>query len=417
MRRLLCWSAIASVFMVCSETKAQTLYPPIQIAFAKAESFGGFDVAYDEKKDIIHLVYRNLHTVYYISSTDKGKKWSEPFKIAERALCPNLKLGADGILHLVFTKHKGENDDANGILYTYLKNGAWSPVDTVFDRSEYDEALPRIAIDQSNTVHLLAWSYDWPIVMDNECLVYFRKEKNQAAFSKPELWCREAASNKIKTGHAAITADSKGNIHIVNGYFNPAATNNDSIWQLQYRKLNKNRKWDEPRNFSQMSGNNFQLGDNCFDIAVDNNGKVYISSFSSWGHWDTGKHGITVWSLMPGADTLMQEMFVQEYWEINSRMLVLPNNDILLATGNNGWADGDTKEQYKASIFYYNARDKSWGNRLHVSDNPIVRNLLSKADMSPKWLQMGKDVFIVYAEENQPNTGFKYYMRKMKLPN
>lgn len=404
---LICISILASM----QNTTAQSVQKPVQIEFAQADSFGGFDIAYDHKREILHFVYRDVRKMYYISSRNKGKSWSEPLKIAENCLTPFLKLDSEGVLHMVFTKYNGEGDDSDGILYTFLKNGKWASVDTLFDRKGFVETEPRMVIDKSNTIHLIAWSYDWPFVEEKECQLYFTKKSKDKRFSAPEFWCNESKEAKERTCHGAITLDKRGNIHIVTGYNAPDKEGKLPPWKLMYRVIGADGQRENPRVFSQMSENEYTPGDYCFDIAVNEKEVVYISSFSAWGHWDTGLHGLTLWSLHPGEDSLRKELFVKEYWEPGTRLLLLPNNDILLASGNWGWANRYTNEQYKAGFFHYSSKHDNWSNRFRVSENDAAINVDTRIDMVPKWLVMGKNYYIVYAEKLPGEKKFKFYMK------
>lgn len=377
-----------------------------EVTGVEADTLSGFDVVYDNQHNRVHFVYRDKKDLYYTFSDDKGNTWSTPVLAFRNARSHNLEIAPDGGVHILFNGIENDNYDGDAIIYSYLTKGKWAVPDTIMEEKDLWEICPRFTFDRQGNLHLLVWTYKWP-GEDKQCCVYFQKPKNASAWDTPEYWCD--TTGILWASHGAITTAQNGDIHAVTTRFAP---NSNDQWHLQYRVRKADGTWKPVKLFRQMGHSQFIVGDCCFDIKVNHLGKVYIASYTSWGDWHTGRHGQTIWSCTPGDDSLRVEQFIPEYWETGANMLIMPDNNIYLATGNWGWEVGDPVELRKAGWFHYNCEKNEWGKRVHVSGDPATINVHSRFDMTPQWMVIDNTPVIVYAEK-LPDEKFKFYLKRI----
>lgn len=402
-----------SLFMFCflgymSCNKPTDFFSPRQIGIAEADTMISFDAIHDNNTGITHFVYRNGLELFHMTSKDKGRSWSEPVKIFDRMRCPDMQMDTKGRIHMVMAKSINPWDDADGVYHSVYENGKWGPLDSIFDRKESYDGCTRYTIDKNDNIHMLVWSFYWPDSLNiGECLMYFKKSNNSEKFEGPVYWCDKATN--LTVGHGAVTTAPNGDVHFIAHEFVP---NSGDEYHLQYRVLKTDGTWSEVKRFRQMSHNMFAFSDWCHAIAVDNNNKLIIATFTSWGDYEKGKQGRTVWSYTPGADSLTTEMFVPEFWEPGGELLVMPNNDVYLASGNWGWDKKPHAELFKGSYFAFNSKNNTWGARRHVSENDSAINVLTRlGDMGPRLISIDNNPVIVYAEKLPGEKKFKFYIK------
>lgn len=149
-----------------------------------------------DKKGILHLVYGNEQDGYYVQSRDRGKTFSNPVRINQRAGTitvgaergVKLALGKDGVIHAVWLGHYQKG---GGIWYTQSTDGGktFAPERNVQDTNVGSDS-PAIVADASGNV-LVFWldariekEEDNPVAHP---ILLARSTDNGASFARNEI--------------------------------------------------------------------------------------------------------------------------------------------------------------------------------------------------------------------------------------
>jgi hypothetical protein len=356
-----------------------------------------FDVLADELHSLIHFVYRNDATLYYMKSADGGEEWTAPASIGE-GQSARLAVDTGGTIHMAYATG-GRKEDKSW--YRQLSGDQWSEPTPVTSLNAVEVIAPRIAVDGSNGVHVIGWMFpkipadkDWKEY--TRCL-YMRKPAGQIQFEAPE----EFGPNKHPKafgggGSGDIFVDPNGDVHIAYTCWTPG-------WMTTHFVRSKEGKWKGRIDLWRSTTSDF-----CLSGAVDKDGVVHLSGFDVQGknppmHWAYFNNSIDrqALTMMHGED---------EDWELGTDLLLTPEGDIWISSGN--WSNESNFNPLRGRIMHYNAKSKKWSKPEDLSVKGF-RNLDGRHGQTPKFIYYGGKVRVFYAE-GKPQNDFTFFQKLLQ---
>ena len=151
--------------------------------------------------------------IYTVQSTDNGETWSTPTRVFDAVSAgwekignPNISLSADGVLHLIFSRHFLRPDQPTGLYYSRSLDGGvtWSDPQIL---SEGDIQWSDVVSYDAQTVHIVWQEYDG-LVFANLSQV---SQDSGVSWSRPyNLTGVNDSSTSV-----ALAADGFGKLHFI----------------------------------------------------------------------------------------------------------------------------------------------------------------------------------------------------------
>jgi len=184
--------------------------------------------------------------IRYCKSLDGGNTWSNPVNITNENYDqsePAIAIDKLGNLHIVWDGENPTNPNYNQIRYSKSTDSGttWSSPLNITNDSNYVQHEPRIAIDSSNIIYVI-WSGECSESPDNFQLRYSKSTDWGNTWNNPAIIINEDNDH----GEPSIAIDNSNTIHLVWEGINPA---NPTGYQIRYSKSTDGcNTWSTPIN-------------------------------------------------------------------------------------------------------------------------------------------------------------------------
>lgn len=177
---------------------------------------GSLDLIADTHGTIYAAWTEYAGTLWFSRSTDSGKSFSRPQRVAGSdgipARAPSLAIGSGSTLHLAWTV--GEDSAADIHVANSSDGGASFTRPHVVGRSAGYSDAPKLAVDRNGVLHLVyAESSGGPFGRYH--IRYTRSVDGGRSFEPPREISKPAPMSSTSSGFPAVAVDGKGRLYVI----------------------------------------------------------------------------------------------------------------------------------------------------------------------------------------------------------